>query len=84
MLFFHRNGRSQIRDDHFPKDKIEKQGPPIAVIVTDKEYEEEVRIWKIEGGATVISFRKGRANVNSIIQHTDEYIDALIKCRESS
>ena len=62
--------------------KIEAKGPPDAIVITDKEDEEELRMWKIEGGVTVIPFRKGKANIDVIVQHTDEYIDALEKCME--
>jgi len=62
------------------RDKITTQGEPDAVVVTDAEHEEEFRMWGIDGGVTVIGFRKGRADLNNIVTYNTEFVYALLKC----
>lgn len=63
------------------RQKIADQGPPAAIIPSSEDEDEEIRLWKIEGGVVAIRFRNEKANLNDIIQYTDEFIDALQTAR---
>lgn len=74
-------GANRRERNQLTREKINERGEPGAEVVIDSESNTKLKMWKIEDGITVITFRNEIADVYSITQYDDEFIDALIKCR---
>jgi hypothetical protein len=64
--------RDQVRE------VINQMGEPHAEMTLDADEKTELRFWRIKGGVTEIFFRDGKADIDSIRTHSDEYIDKLV------